>query len=434
MLVMIGANGQTVSLDLVFSAVDTTAHVQLDSVRVMNRTQDSQTLIIYPDTTLTLQIATGDTLLCIGYRTYIPVGLQEIDQNHSSFRLFQNYPNPVGDQCVVSLSIPEKGNVNIMVSNMQGMSVLSGEWRLDKGSHSFRFTPGGGSVYILTARWNGSSRSIKIINAGTGTGRECRLDYTGTGNTDPQLKLSPVSIASVQQSGILDAPSSDETYTFQFATNIPCPGMPTVTYEGQVYHTIQIYSQCWLKENLNVGAMINGTQNQADNGMIEKYCVNNSTDSCSKYGGLYQWNEMMQYSEQQGAQGICPPGWHLPTDEEWKVLEGSVDSRYGIGNSFWDIEGLRGYDAGKNLKTTSGWRNNGNGLDLYGFSALPASYRILPGTFEQTGLEGVWWTSTAGGSTKGWYVNIHNFSPAIGRFNDSWSDRNYGFSARCIRD
>ncbi len=55
---------------------------------------------------------------------------------------------------------------------------------------------------------------------------------------------------------------------------------------------------------------------------------------------LYQWEEMMQYTTQQGAQGICPPGWHLPTDEEWKVLEGAVDSQYGIGDPEWDIERL----------------------------------------------------------------------------------------------
>jgi uncharacterized protein (TIGR02145 family) len=122
------------------------------------------------------------------------------------------------------------------------------------------------------------------------------------------------------------------SYTFQFATNIPCPGMPTVEYEGQVYNTIQIFSQCWLKENLNVGMMIPEAKDQSNNGIIEKYCYNNEPDSCAKYGGLYRWDEMMQYTTQQGTQGICPPGWHLPTDEEWKVLEGAVDSQYGIGD------------------------------------------------------------------------------------------------------
>ena len=144
----------------------------------------------------------------------------------------------------------------------------------------------------------------------------------------------------MQESGILDNPESNETYTFQFATNIPCKGTPTVTYEGQVYNTIQIFNQCWLKVNLNVGTMIPGTEEMTDNGIIEKYCYNNEPDSCTKYGGLYQWNEMMQYVTQQGTQGICPPDWHLPTDEEWKVLEGAVDSQYGIGDYTWDVNGF----------------------------------------------------------------------------------------------
>lgn len=143
---------------------------------------------------------------------------------------------------------------------------------------------------------------------------------------------------------------------------------------------------------------------------------------------------MMQYDTLQGSQGICPPGWHLPTDEEWKVLEGSVDSQFGIGHGIWDLWGLRGFDAGKNLKTTTGWYNNGNGTDLFGFSAMPGSYRILAGTFDLTGHEGVWWTSSTAGPGKAWYVNLHYFSPKIGKWDDMWSMREYGFSARCLKD
>jgi len=76
---------------------------------------------------------------------------------------------------------------------------------------------------------------------------------------------------------------------------LPCPGMPTVVYGGQTYNTVQIGTQCWLKENLNIGTKIPGTQNQANNGTIEKYCYNNDEANCAIYGGLYQWNEMMQY-------------------------------------------------------------------------------------------------------------------------------------------
>ena len=234
----------------------------------------------------------------------------------------------------------------------------------------------------------------------------------------------------MQESGILDSPETNETYTFQFATNIPCPGTPTVTYEGQVYNTIQIFSQCWLKENLNVGTMIPGSQDMIDDGIIEKYCYNNEPDSCTVYGGLYQWDEMMQYTTTQGTQGICPPDWHLPTDEEWKVLQGAVDSQFWIGNPTWDEVGYWGFDAGTNLKTTSGWNNNGNGTDSFGFSGLPGGYRLVNGYFAVIGSYGLWWTSTENFGGIAWLRAIYS-NPEVGR---SMDGKDYGYSVRCLRD
>jgi uncharacterized protein (TIGR02145 family) len=426
--------GQKATFDFTFTAIDSLAHIHLDSIKVMNRTQGNSTVLFWPDTTLTLEINQGDLLLFIGYATEYPVGIKENHPGTEEFTLYQSYPNPVRDQGMVSLYIPEQGTLNLLVTDLQGRVIISADWQLDKGYHMFNFIPGDGRLFLLTARWNGISRNNKILTMGNISDKRWSLDYAGSGKAVPLLKASSLNAGILEQSGILDAPESNKTYTFQFATNIPCPGTPVVTYEGQIYNTIQIFSQCWIKENMNVGTMVPGTQEMTDNGIIEKYCHSNEADSCTTYGGLYQWNEMMQYDTLQGSQGICPPGWHLPTDEEWKVLEGSVDSQVGIGNGLWDLSGLRGFDAGKNLKTTSGWKNNGNGTDLFGFSAMPGSYRILSGTFDLTGNEGVWWTSSEAGSTKAWYVNMHFFSPKIGKWDDSWSVREYGFSARCIRD
>jgi uncharacterized protein (TIGR02145 family) len=83
---------------------------------------------------------------------------------------------------------------------------------------------------------------------------------------------------------------------------------------------VAIGTQCWFKENLNIGTQINSSQPQTNNGTIEKYCYNNDANNCDLYGGLYQWNEMMQYVTTEGTQGICPTGWHLPTDAEWTTL------------------------------------------------------------------------------------------------------------------
>ncbi|PJA37351.1 hypothetical protein CO181_03835, partial [candidate division WWE3 bacterium CG_4_9_14_3_um_filter_43_9] len=131
------------------------------------------------------------------------------------------------------------------------------------------------------------------------------------------------------------------------------------------------------------------------------YCYDDNEANCDTYGGLYQWDEMMQYTATQGVQGICPTGWHIPTDDEWKVLEGTVDSQYGVGHPQWDLYLWRGFDAGKHLKTTTGWNTN-TGTDTFGFSALPGGASGPDGNFVFLGSLVYWWTSTEYSSTNKW--------------------------------
>ena len=210
---------------------------------------------------------------------------------------------------------------------------------------------------------------------------------------------------------------------------INCP--ESIEYSGQAYQTVQIGYQCWMAENLNIGTLIQGENVMQDNGAIEKYCYDDNPVNCDNYGGLYQMDEMMQYTTQEGTQGICPNGWHIPTDEEWKILEGLVDSQYPVGDPEWDSIDCRGFDTGKNLKSTSGWNNNGNGSDLNGFMALPGGLRKTDGLLINLGYIGAWWSSSAYSDTDNWgYVM---------RYDNDGSCRNnynkaYGFSVRCLMD
>ena len=423
--------GQRPTMELTFTAIDSAEWVQLDSIKVMNRTQGGDTVLYWPDTVLVLNY---------------PVGITEVSNEKTGLQIFQNYPNPVKDQTTITLYVPEKEKVSLQVTDILGRCVINTERLLDRGYHSFRFAPGSGEVFFFTAYWKATSSSIKILTTGSGSGLKSSLEYIGGKMAELQYKtieatqdfsfslgdtLLYIGYADTLQSGMLDTPETSDTLTLQFATNIPCPGTPTVTYEGQVYNTIQIFSQCWLKENLNVGTMIQGDQTMTDNGVIEKYCYDNEEDSCVIYGGLYQWNEMMQYTTQQGTQGICPPGWHLPTDEEWKSLEGAVDSQYGIGDQTWDVIGHRGFDAGTNLKTTSGWVAGGNGTDLFGFSGLPGGLRYAGGLFGNVGDDDALWTSTEGDAGFAWVRGLRYNGPEVGRYNYGEA---YGFSVRCVRD
>lgn len=430
-ILKIGLYSQQLTLELAFKAEYDGAYTQLDSIRVVNRTSYSDTLVTWTDTSLSIKINPGDLLLYVGYATSTS-GIRDVPGLISFFELKQNYPNPVGEKSEISMFIPQQGMVNLMITDLQGRIVFRSDRHLGPGLHTFSFFPGESNFYILTAYWNGMTRSIKIVTSGISDRKRCVLDYLGTQSGEPVLKNSlQTGFYFVRQSGILDTPEEDTTYTFGFATRIPCPGTPTVEYEGQVYNTIQVYSQCWLKENLNVGVMIPGTMEQLNNGTVEKYCYLNEPDSCIKYGGLYQWQEVMQYAAAEGARGICPPGWHVPSDEEWKVLEGAADDQYGIGSYIWDYDGSRGYNVGTNLKTTNGWYDDGNGLDLFGFSALPGGARPMINYFHDASKSGFWWTSTETDLSRAWYHYIYGWQPIIYRENMVWE---YGYSVRCLRD
>ena len=155
-----------------------------------------------------------------------------------------------------------------------------------------------------------------------------------------------------------------------------------LTYEGQVYHTTKIGIQCWMSENLNVGKWTDGSQMQKEgnNGVIEKYCYGNDFVQCDYWGGLYQWDELMGYLETSGVQGICPPGWHVPSIQDWKSM-----IRYFGGEAL----------AGGKLKSTLQWqRPNVGATNSSGFSAYPGGcFDSMAQQWHDLYREGYYWTS-----------------------------------------
>jgi len=301
-------------------------------------------------------------------------------------------------------------------------------------------------MYFITVQFKHQRNSIRVTSLANGANNKFRLAYEGRTNEYARFKstkslsifeyvpgdeLLYVGYANGIQSGILHIPEIEETYTFQFASNIPCPDVPTINYGGQVYNTIQIISQCWLKENLNIGTMILNNEAPANNSVIEKYCLENKEDSCAIYGGYYRWDELMQY-DAQNQQGICPVGWHVANDEDWKILEGAVDSQYHIGNIEWDDNNNRGLDAGMQLKSTDLWHNEGNGTDQYGFNILPTGYKGTGDSFYNLYRETYFWTSTDSDNDNAWYRCFGYSSVRIKRVDNYEKER--GFNVRCIKD
>lgn len=191
----------------------------------------------------------------------------------------------------------------------------------------------------------------------------------------------------------------------------PCPSVPTVTYAGKTYNTVKISTQCWLKENLDVGTMIQGNQNPSNNGTIEKYCYNNDANNCNTYGGFYQWNEAMAYSTTPGTKGICPNGWHVPTDAELLTLFMAVD--------------------GNALKAIGQGTRDGTGTNISGFSALIAGHRNDGSNFYNLGTTTTFWSSTETSTYYAFNMELNGYnSYSLGNSFNKGS----GFSVRCLKD
>ena len=189
--------------------------------------------------------------------------------------------------------------------------------------------------------------------------------------------------------------------------------------DKQLYRVVNIGSQIWMAENLNYEVdssfcYYDDTKDQ------------DSVENCKKYGRHYTWAAAVGKSEVDcgygnacglsgTVRGVCPEGWHLPDTTEWNAL-------------FDAVGGIE--TAGKMLKSTEGWKKNGNGSDTYFFSALPAGVRDDYGNFGVEGNGALFWSSTEDDSYNAYYYFLNNSDDAllVGNY------KGYGCSVRCLKD
>ena len=185
--------------------------------------------------------------------------------------------------------------------------------------------------------------------------------------------------------------------------------------DGNAYPTVLIGTQCWMAKNLNVGIQV--TSAQTNNGIIEKICFDDNSANCVIYGGLYQWNEVMQYTTTEGTQGICPNGWYVPTYDDYVIL-----INYLGGES---VAGGKMKEAG-----TSHWVSPNTATNSSGFTALPSGrWDYQNDTFWDLGYNTSFRTSTEDWSGYSYSVYLGGNSVWLEEINNP-----YGYSVRCICD
>jgi len=220
--------------------------------------------------------------------------------------------------------------------------------------------------------------------------------------------LIPILLAVVVLSSGCD---SAETSTETSAETQPTHCGDLVSHEGYDYSTVQIGDQCWFAENCRYLPVVSPSSegNETD----PYYYVNSyegtdveaakATANYETFGVLYNWPAVL-------TEGLCPSGWHIPTDGDFTELTDF------LGQSV----------AGYAMKSTSGWTNGSNSS---GFNGLAGGVRYSGG-FDDNGIVGVWWSASESGSDS-WTRGLDYISDDFLRYGD---DRDSGFSARCVRD
>ena len=232
-----------------------------------------------------------------------------------------------------------------------------------------------------------------------------------------------------------------------------CPNTPVVKdIDGNIYYTVKIGEQCWMRDNLRTTKYANGTSitlNQSSSSYSTstayRYLPGN-TNNVSTYGYLYNWKAVMGNSSTSSAtpsdvQGICPNGWHVPSSAEWTQLTNYVseNSSYFCGNNNTNIA--------KSLSSAIGWEsystecavgNNPDDNNTTGFSALPAGSctLLLPvDTYNYSGLNSrtYFWTTTQT-SNNNTYAVIYGLSNSSTNVNSSMGHKANAYSVRCLRD
>ncbi len=212
-------------------------------------------------------------------------------------------------------------------------------------------------------------------------------------------------------------------FTDMLEPQFECGMKLTDVRDGKIYNTIQIGTQCWMAQNMNIGDMIRGTLNQANNSIREKYCYDDLQSNCDVYGGLYQWEEAMQYDSTSG-KGICPEGWHISTDADWTSLT--------------DYLGGQNVETANKMKEAGKihWaKPNKGATNSSGFTALPGGMRVVLFSGGFIGINEVaafWSPSTqAGYSEVSWVLG---FSHDVTRTSSTTKTPQYGRSVRCVKN
>jgi len=367
----------------------------VDSIQVLNLTQG---------TTLSLN---GDDVLHL----LETAGINVHAGNENTVKI---YPNPMITSTIVKFFNANEQTVCLEIFNEMGELIAKQSTPVQRGTQIFEISGLSSGIYTVNVSAADWKYAAKLISLGNNP-ENIRIKHLST-NDESAPENALKSIKDLVQMQYNDGEMIQfKAFAGNYATvfNLIPTQSQTVNFEfisctdghGNNYAVVIIGTQTWMAENMNYE-----TENS--------WCQGDDPANCEIYGRLYTWNAALT---------ACPDGWHLSSDDEWKILEMYL----GMSQIEADKTGLRGTDEGKKLKSTSGWYSNGNGTDAVGFMALPGGYRGSDGTYFGLGKNGMWWMATEQNSTYAWTRRLYYNQDKVGRES---SRKDTGFIVRCLQD
>ena len=372
-----------------------------------------------------------------------------ITRRPGQFNLLQNYPNPFNPSTVIVYELSHPAYIRIEIYNVLGRKVKTlvdgfqnmGLSRViwDATNDRGQGVPAGVYIYSLKAEGVRINRKMLLIDGMQGPAIGGILQLTEMSgqrqtvlkNVIPDRYLLRVSGTDIQT---YEQPDLEFTGDSTLTRNVTV--LRTVTdIDGNVYQTVKIGNQWWMAENLKVThyrnreEISNVTDGKEWNNLTTgAYCnYDNNLDYVMTYGRLYNWYAVND------SRSIPPAGWHVPTDEDWKILE----MRLGMSREDADSRSSENIDRGTNeggmLKErgTTHWSDpNVYASNSSGFTALPGGY-ISNGSFGGIQVMGIFWSSTEQNDLSVWRRLLICAGSGISR--DTAAKRN-GYSVRCLRD
>ncbi len=280
-------------------------------------------------------------------------------------------------------------------------------------------TSDGGSMVSARGVVYGTSSNPTLSNNFTSNG-------TGTGSFTSVLSgLSPVTtyyVRAYATNGVGTSYGNEFVFT---TINFMCGTTPIVDIDGNIYNTVQIGSQCWTRSNLKVSRYRNG--DNIPTGLSNAVWQNTTSGAYAIYNndpvndGLY--GKLYNHYAVTDSRGLCPTGWHVPSDAEWTILENQLGGSSVAGGALMSTA---------TQPTPGGWNSPNTGAtNSSGFTAPPGGLRNDLGDFNLMTYYGYWWSSSVSSASNAWFRHLYSNTSNVYRVSYV---QTYGFSVRCCRD